>query len=91
MLNYLAVKVDIREMSKLHASLYVSGSPSKKHGSLPAKLFWHNANFGGTFVNSPLFHYAPCLSSLPLFLPSSVHLLPHSKPNPQLLHCAQVQ
>lgn len=64
----------------MHASLYVSGSPSRKHGSLPAKLFWHVANFGGTFVNSPLFHCAPCLSSLPLFLPSSVHLLPHSKP-----------
>lgn len=73
-----SLKVDIGE--KLHASLYVSGSLSRKHGSLPAKLFWHDANFGGTFVNSPLFHYAPCLSSLPLFLPSSVHLLPHSKP-----------
>lgn len=78
--NYLALKVDNGEMSNLHASLYVSGSPSKKHGSLPAKLFWHNANSGGTFVNSPLFHYAPCLYSLPLFPPSSVHLVLHSKP-----------
>lgn len=35
----------------------------------------------GAFVNLPLSHCVPCLFSLPLLLPPSIHLLPHSKPS----------